>query len=76
MPAALFHDSQQLTIGSTVDPELAAGGADSTQLQPTADGRLIAQVHAGSSSLELRLSLFDAAGDLLVQSDGQSSGRT
>ncbi len=74
LPAAFFHDSQQLTIGSTVDPELAAGGADFYALQPTADGRLIAQAHAGSSSLELRLSLFDAAGDLLVQSDGQSSG--
>ncbi len=74
LPAALLNDAQQLAIGATVDPDLTAGGAAVYAIQPSADGRLTAQAQAGSSSLELRLSLFDAAGDLLVQSDGQASG--
>src|SRR6516165_5276327 len=75
LPASLVKSAQHLTIGATEDPNLNAGGEDLYQIQPTADGRLIAEVQATSGSLELRLSLFDAQGNLLVQSDGQSIGQ-
>jgi len=75
LPASLMNGAQLIIIGSPVPGSLTQGGADVYEMQPSADGRLIAQVQAGSSSLALRLSLFDGQGDLLVASDGQSSGR-
>ena len=45
------------------------------EIEPGVDGRLIVQTLTSSSSLQLRLSLYDGQGNLLVQSDGQSSGR-
>ena len=41
-------------------------GADFYEIEPSADGRLIAQTAALSAGLELRLSLYDGQGNLLV----------
>jgi hypothetical protein len=54
---------------------LSPGGADFYGVQPVTAGRFIAEVHAEASSLELRLALYDGDHNLLVESDGQSSGR-
>jgi len=64
-----------IALGSAVSGNLAQGGADFYEIQPSLDGRLIAQSQAGSNSLQLRLSIYDGQGNLLVQSDGQSAGR-
>ncbi len=64
-----------IPIGSALPGNLTPGGADYYEVQPSSDGRLIAQTHAESGSLLLRLSLFDSQDHLLVQSDGQSLGR-
>ena len=79
---SLWLEDRVLLAGSLQNPlplatsgNLTPGGADFYQVQPGTDSRLIAQVHAESSSLELRLSLFDGQGNLLVQSDGQSIGQ-
>jgi hypothetical protein len=79
---ALWLEDRVLLAGSLQNPlplatsgNLTPGGADFYQVQSGSDARLIAQVHAESSSLELRLSLFDSQDNLLVQSDGQSIGQ-
>jgi len=76
LPQSLMSGAQLLTIGSTVQGSLARVGSQVYEIQPSESGRLIASAQPGSNSLELRLSLFDSAGNLLVESDGQSSGRT
>jgi len=64
-----------IAIGSTVSGNLALGGADFYEIQPGSDGQLIAQTHGDSDGLQLRLSIYDGQGNLLVESDGQSTGR-
>ena len=75
LTASVMNGAVPITIGLTVPGNIVQGGANFYQIQPSADGRLIAQAQAASASLELRLSLFDGQGNLLVQSDGQSIGR-
>ena len=72
---AVMNASVPMAIGFAVSGNLGQGGADFYEIQPNSDGRLIAQTIAGSNCLELRLSIYDGQGNLLVQSDGQSSGR-
>ena len=62
-----------MPIGSTSFGALTQGGTEVFAIQADASGLLDADAHASSGSLQLRLSLFDAQGNLLVQSDGQSS---
>ena len=64
----------QIAIGAVVPGSLAVGGTDFYQIQPGSDGRLIAQTFNAASGLQLRLSIYDGQGNLLVQSDGQSAG--
>jgi hypothetical protein len=64
-----------IAIGAQVSGNLAQLGTDFYQIQPSSDGRLIAQTYDASDHLELRLSLYDGQGNLLVSSDGQSMGR-
>ena len=64
-----------ITIGSATPGFLTQGVADFYEILPGADGRLIAQTTGASAAFELRLSLFDAQGNLKVASDGQSIGR-
>jgi hypothetical protein len=76
LPASLMKSARPLAIGATEDPDLSAGGHDVYQIPATPNGGLlIAEVQGASSSFELRLSLFGATGELLVQSDGQSIGQ-
>ncbi len=77
LPASVMNGAVPITIGSTASGELTEGGAAFYEIEPppVSDGRLIAQAQANSGSFQLRLSLYDGQGNLLVQSDGQSSGR-
>jgi hypothetical protein len=63
------------TSSGVVSGNLTQGTADFYQVVAGADSRLLAQTNGASSALELRLSLFDSQGHLLVASDGQSTGR-
>jgi len=72
---SVMNSAVPIAIGSPASGDLTQGGADFYEIQPSSDGRLIAQTQPGSSSLQLRLSIYDGQGNLLVQSDGQSSGR-
>ena len=69
-----LNDPVSLPIGYWSAGSIGPGGADFYRIQPAADGLLTAEVRAETASLQLRLSLFDAQGNLLVQSDGQSLG--
>jgi hypothetical protein len=65
-----------IALGAAVSGNLLQGGAaDYYEIQPGSDGRLIAQTPAESNGLQIRLSIYDGQGNLLVQSDGQSAGR-
>src|ERR1022692_471451 len=64
-----------IALGAPVSGNLSQGGTDFYQIQPSSDGRLIAQTYDASNGLQLRLSIYDGQGNLLVESDGQSSGR-
>jgi hypothetical protein len=75
LPASVMAGAIPITIGSTVSADLTGAGAAFYEIEAGSDGRLIAPAQAGSGSLQLRLSLYDGQGNLLVQSDGQSSGR-
>ena len=78
LPASVMTSAMNnlLTLGSaTIPTGIAAGGVQVYALEPGVDGRLVAQTLTNSSSLELRLSLYDGNGNLVVQSDGQSAGR-
>jgi large repetitive protein len=70
-----MNSAASIAIGSPVSGNLTSGGADFYEIQPSSNGLLIAQTQPGSNSLQLRLSLCDGQGNLLVQSDGQSTGR-
>ncbi len=64
-----------IALGALVSGNLSQGATDFYQIQSNSDGRLIAEISAHSDSLRLRLALFDAQDNLLVESDGQSAGR-
>src|SRR6476659_3073382 len=63
--------AQPLAPVVVANGSIAAGGVQLFPINPTADSRLIAQVHA--SNVATRLALLDAQGRLIVQSDGQSA---
>ena len=75
LPASVLNSAIPIGINSLAPGTIGVGGASFYEIQPGSDGRLIAQTQNASNSLELRLSLYDGQGNLLVQSDGQSSGR-
>jgi hypothetical protein len=78
LPASVMTSAANnlLTLGSATTPTaIAQGGVQVYEIEPGSDGRLVAQTLTASSALQLRLSLYDGQGNLLVQSDGQSSGR-
>ncbi len=75
LPASVMNGAVPISIGSTVSGDLAGGGAEFYEIEPVSDGRLLAQAQADAGSFQLRLSLYDGQGNLLVQSDGQSFGR-
>src|SRR5262249_11890480 len=60
-----------VSIGTPATGQVARGTPVYYRLSPGSDGLLLATAHAGSA--QLRLSLYDGAGNLLVQSDGQSA---
>ena len=64
-----------IAIGAPVSGNLSQGGSDFYQIQSDSAGRLIAQTYNLSNGLRLRLSVYDSQANLLVESDGQSSGR-
>jgi hypothetical protein len=64
-----------IPIGSWSAGGLTPGGAAFYEIQPDANGLLTAQAHVESPSLQIRLALFDAQGDLLVRSDGRSTAQ-
>ena len=59
-----------IDLGTPKSGTLAAGGVALFEIDPTADSRLIAQVHTADG--DARLSLLDAQGNVVLQSDGQS----
>ena len=61
-----------LAIGAVVSGNLSPGGTDFYQVQPSEAGRLIARTYDISDGLELRLSIDDGQGNVLVASDGLS----
>ena len=75
LSAAVMNGALPIAIDSTASGNITVGGASVYEIEPGSDGRLIVQVQASVGSLQLRLSLYDGQGNLLVQSDGQSSGR-
>jgi large repetitive protein len=75
LPASTMNGAVPITIGSVASGDVNGGGAVVYEIEPGSNGRLIVQGQSGAGSLKLRISLYDGLGDLLVQSDGQSSGR-
>ena len=61
----------KIELGTPTTGTLAPGEVAFFQIDPTTDGRLVAQVHAEGATT--RLSLLDAQGQVLMQSDGQST---
>ncbi|MBV8556968.1 MAG: VCBS repeat-containing protein, partial [Planctomycetaceae bacterium] len=59
-----------IDLGSTTPGTLAPGAVAFFRIDPATDGRLVAQVHAPGATT--RLSLLNAQGQALMQSDGQS----
>jgi hypothetical protein len=59
-----------VALGTPTTGTLAAGDTVFYQVNPTAQGKLLAQVDAGGGAT--RLSLLNGQGQVLVQSDGQS----
>ena len=59
-----------IALGSPTTGTLAAGNTVYYQINPSALGKLVAQVDAGG--IAMRLSLLDAQNQVLVQSDAQS----
>ena len=62
----------KIELGTPKNGTLAPGEVAFFQINPTTDGRLVAQVHAAGATT--RLSLLDGQGQVLIQSDGQSPG--
>src|SRR5271157_507910 len=60
----------KIELGTPKTGTLAPGEVAFFQIDPTTDGRLVAQVHAEGATT--RLSLLDGQGQVLMQSDGQS----
>ncbi|MBV8264823.1 MAG: VCBS repeat-containing protein, partial [Planctomycetaceae bacterium] len=59
-----------IDLGSTTPGTLAPGAVAFFRIDPATDGRLVAQVHAPGTTT--RLSLLNAQGQALMQSDGKS----
>ena len=59
-----------IALGTPTTGTLAAGDIVFYQVNPTAEGKLVAQVHAGG--VAMRLSLLNGQDQVLMQSDGQS----
>ncbi len=74
-PSVLAGATAIAPIDAHTTGTLSQGGSDIYEIQPGSDGRLIALTSAGTASLELQLSLYDAQGNLLADSDGQSAGK-
>jgi YD repeat-containing protein len=62
----------KIALGTPTTGTLAPGEAAFFQIDPITDGRLVARVHAEGAAT--RLSLWDAQGQVLMHSDGQSAG--
>ena len=75
LSAAVMNSAVPIAIDSAASGNVTSGGANVYEIEPDSDGRLLVQVQSDAGSLQLRLSLYDGQGNLLVQSDGQSSGR-
>ena len=50
LPASVMNSAVPITIGSAVPGNLATGGADFYEIEPSSDGRLIAQTQAAVGS--------------------------
>ena len=59
-----------IALGTPTTGTLAAGDIVFYQVNPTTEGKLVAQVHAGGGAM--RLSLLNGQDQVLMQSDGQS----
>ena len=70
-PSGTLLNPVPIALGAPVSGNLGQGGTDFYQIQPSSDGRLIAQTYDASNGLELRLSIYDGRGNLLVASDGR-----
>jgi hypothetical protein len=75
LSTTVMNSAVPINLGAVTPGEIGVGDAEVFAVEPTANGRLIVQTLADVGSLELRLSLYDGAGNLLLQSDGQSDGR-
>ncbi|MBV8605876.1 MAG: hypothetical protein JO034_00220, partial [Singulisphaera sp.] len=62
--------ARPIDLGAATTDTLPPGGVAFFQITPTLQGRLVAQVHAKGATT--RLSLLNAQGQVLMQSDGQS----
>ena len=69
-PNDMLATANPLSSGFPMQGTIAPNDVDYFRIDPTSDGLLVARVHAENS--RTRLSLRDARGDLLVQSDGIS----
>jgi FG-GAP-like repeat len=74
LSAAVMNSAVPIAIDSAASGNVTSGGANVYEIEPDSDGRFVVQVQSDAGSLQLRLSLYDGEGNLLVQSDGQSSG--
>ena len=59
-----------IALGTPTTGTLAANNTRFYQVNPTSEGKLVAQVQAGG--VAMRLSLLNGQGQVLTQSDGQS----
>ena len=75
LSAAVMNSAVSIPIDTAAPGNVNAGGANVYKIVLGSDGRLAVQVQSDAGALQLRLSLYDGQGKLLVQSDGQSSGR-
>ena len=78
LPASVMNSASSaapIPLGAATPLNIAQGAAQVYAVDPGSDGRLIVEALPSSTSLALRLSLYDGQGNLLVQSDGQSTGR-
>ena len=75
LSASVMNSAGPITLGAATPLDITQGGVQVYAIEPGSDGRLIVEALPDSTALELRLSLYDGQGNLLVQSDGQSTGR-
>jgi hypothetical protein len=68
-----MNSAAPLAVGTPVLGVSSAAEGTLYEVQPGADGRLIAQARVTGGLLQIRLALYDGQGNLLVQSDARSS---